>query len=100
MNFRKLFLIALLPAAMVLMSCGPKDVVNPVTPPSTHEGGGGDEPPTPPTPPSGDAVSMTVCTFNIRYANTSDKFPDGSSAAWKDRAASVKKFFDTVKPGS
>ena len=98
MNFRKLFLIALLPAAMVLMSCGPKDVVNPVTPPSTHEGGGDDEPPTPPTPSGGDAVSMTVCTFNIRYANTSDKFPDGSSAAWKDRAASVKKFFDTVKP--
>ena len=74
MNFRKLFLVTLLPAALVLMSCGPKDVVNPVTPPSTHEGGGSDEPPTPPTPPSGDAVSMTVCTFNIRYANTSDKY--------------------------
>ena len=69
MTFRKLFLITLLPAAMALLSCGPKDVVNPVTPPSTDGGGGGDvtPTPTPPTPSGGDAVSMTVCTFNIRY---------------------------------
>ena len=101
MIFRKLVLITLLPVALVLQSCGPQDVVNPVTPPSTHEGGGddGDPPTPPPTPtPGGETISMTVCSFNIRYANTNDKYPDGSSAAWKDRAASVKKFFDTVKP--
>lgn len=97
MPFRKLFLIALLPAILVLQSCGPEDVVNPVTPPPTpHEGGDGGD--TPPPTPSGDADPMVICTFNIRYANTSDTYPDGSSAAWKDRSASVKKFFDTVKP--
>lgn len=98
MNFRKLFLITLLPVALVLQGCGPEDVVNPVTPPSSHQGGDDDDTPTPPPPSGGDAVSMTICTFNIRYANTNDTYPDGSSAAWKDRAASVKKFFDTVKP--
>lgn len=97
MPFRKLFLIALLPVILVLQSCGPEDVVNPVTPPPTpHEGGDGGD--TPPPTPSGDADPMVICTFNIRYANTSDTYPDGSSAAWKDRSASVKKFFDTVKP--
>jgi endonuclease/exonuclease/phosphatase family metal-dependent hydrolase len=95
MNFRKLFLITLLPAVLVLQGCGPQDVINPVTPPSTNEGG--EEPPTPPSP-GGDAVSMIVCSFNIRYANTSDTYPDGSSAAWSARRESVKKFVDTVKP--
>ena len=99
MIFRKLFLITLLPAALVLQSCGPQDVVNPVTPPSSHEGGGDDEdPPTPPPTPGGETISMTVCSFNIRYANTSDTYPDGSSAAWSARRESVKKFVDTVKP--
>ena len=99
MIFRKLFLITLLPVALVLQSCGPQDVVNPVTPPSTHEGGGDDDDtPTPPPPSGGDAVSMTICSFNIRYANTSDKYPDGTSAAWSARRESVKKFVDTVKP--
>lgn len=97
MAFRKLFLIALLPVVLVLQSCGPEDVVNPVTPPPTpHEGGDGGD--TPPPTPSGDVDPMVICTFNIRYANTSDTYPDGSSAAWKDRSASVKKFFDSVKP--
>ena len=41
---------------------------------------------------------MVVCTFNIRCANDSDTYPDGSSAAWEARKASVKKFLDTVKP--
>ena len=94
MTLKKLFLFALLPAA--LLACGSKDVVNPVTPPSPKEP---EVTPTDPTPSTGgDAVSMTVCTFNIRYANTADKYPDGSSAAWVDRKAAVKKFFDTVKP--
>ena len=94
MLMRKLFLLVLLPAALLFKACGPEDVVNPVTPPSS--GGGGEETPT--TPSTGSADPMVICTFNIRYANTSDKYPDGSSAAWKDRSASVKKFFDTVKP--
>ena len=95
MLVRKLFLLVLLPAVLFSQSCGPEDVVNPVTPPSP-QGGGGDDTPT--TPSTGTADPMVVCTFNIRYANTSDTYPDGSSAAWKDRSASVKKFFDTVKP--
>ena len=94
MLMRKLFLLVLRPAALLFKACGPEDVVNPVTPPSS--GGGGEETPT--TPSTGSADPMVICTFNIRYANTSDKYPDGSSAAWKDRSASVKKFFDTVKP--
>ena len=99
MNFRKLFLIALLPAALVLQGCGPQDVVNPVTPPSTQEGGDDDDDkPAPPPPSGGETISMTVCSFNIRYANTSDTYPDGSSAAWSARRESVKKFVDTVKP--
>jgi endonuclease/exonuclease/phosphatase family metal-dependent hydrolase len=93
---RKLFLLVLLPAVLFSQSCGPEDVVNPVTPPNSQEGGGEGE--TPPPTPSGNADPMVICTFNIRYANTSDTYPDGSSAAWKDRSASVKKFFDTVKP--
>ena len=99
MLLKRLFLLALLPAVLVFQSCGPEDVVNPVTPPSSHEGGeggGGGDTPTP--TPSGDADPMVICTFNIRYANTADKYPDGSSAAWVDRSAAVKKFFDTVKP--
>ena len=96
MLVRRLFLLALLPAVLVLQGCKPEDVVNPVTPPGSQEGGGGGG--TTPDTPTATADPMVVCTFNIRYANTSDKYPDGSSAAWKDRAASVKKFFDTVKP--
>ena len=95
MLVRKLLLLVLLPAVLVSQSCGPEDVVNPVTPPNPHEGTDpGDEQ----TPSTGTADPMVICTFNIRYANTSDTYPDGSSAAWKDRSASVKKFFDTVKP--
>ena len=97
MLFKRIFLLVLLPAVLVSQSCRPEDVVNPVTPPSSHEGGG-DGGDTPVPTPSGDADPMVICTFNIRYANTSDKYPDGSSAAWKDRSEAVKKFFDTVKP--
>ena len=97
MTMRKLFLITLLPALLFFQFCGPEDVVNPVTPPSTHEGGDeGGDPPSP--PPPGETISMTVCSFNIRYANSSDTYPDGSSAAWTARRESVKKFVDTVKP--
>jgi len=86
-------LYVLLPAVLLIQACGPENTVNPVTPPAPEV------PETPDTPtPSGNADPMIVCTFNIRYANTADTYPDGSSAAWKDRAASVKKFFDTVKP--
>lgn len=85
----------LMPA--VLLSCGPKDVINPVTPPTPQEDP--DPDPDPENPPeNGDAITMTVCTFNIRYANTADKYPDGSSAAWTVRAPSVKKFIDATKP--
>ena len=44
-------------------------------------------------------TAMTVCSFNIRFANTKgDKFPDGSSAAWTERRDAVKKFVETVRP--
>jgi len=91
---KRLFLAFLLPAVLLSQACGPEDVINPVTPPSNHE----DNPPVDPQPSSGDAAPMTVCTFNIRYANTSDTYPDGSSAAWTARREAVKKFIDTVKP--
>lgn len=94
MTLRKLFLITLLPVALVLQSCGPGDVVNPVTPPSSHE----DEGEEPVPQPGGESVSMIVCSFNIRYANNSDTYPDGTSAAWTARRDAVKKFVDTVKP--
>lgn len=94
---KKSLLRVLLPAVLVFGACGPQDVVNPVTPPAPKPE---PEKPADPGTPSqpGDAVSMTVCTFNIRYANTSDTYPDGSSAAWSARSAAVKKFIDTVKP--
>ena len=98
MLLRKLFLFALLPAVLVFQSCGPEDVVNPVTPPVEEKPEEPGEPSTPDTPSGGEAVSMVVCTFNIRYANTADTYPDGSSAAWKDRKESVKKFLDATKP--
>lgn len=49
-----------------------------------------------PVPESETAV--TVCSFNIRYANNKDKYPDGSSAAWVDRRDAVKRFMEQVKP--
>lgn len=100
---RKLFLSFLLPAAILLCACGPEDIVNPVTPPSpkpgTEEPQTPEEPDGPDTPPvTEEADPMTVCTFNIRYANNSDTYPDGSSAAWSARTSAVKKFFDKNKP--
>ncbi|MBQ6015246.1 MAG: endonuclease/exonuclease/phosphatase family protein [Bacteroidales bacterium] len=95
MMIRKLFLLTLLPAVLFFQSCGPENVVNPVTPPST----GTEDPQKPEDPPaSTSADAMLVCTFNIRYANTADKFPDGTSAAWSVRAPAVKKFVETNKP--
>lgn len=92
--FNKAVHCVLVPAAMLVMACGPKDVVTPVTPPN-----GGQEPEeNNQTPVGGDGVSMTVCTFNIRYANTADKYPDGTSAAWTVRAPFVKKFIEAAKP--
>ena len=89
-------LYVLLPAVLLIQACGPGNIVNPVTP-STPSGP--ETPETPDTPtPSGSADPMIVCTFNIRYANTADTYPDGSSAAWTARRAAVKKFVDTVKP--
>ena len=41
---------------------------------------------------------VTVCSFNIRYANDKDRYPDGSSAAWSARRDAVKLFLDSVKP--
>ena len=81
----------LMPA--VLCACGPQDVVNPVTPPTPVTP---DPDPDPEPGISGEAI--TVCTFNIRYANTADKYPDGSSAAWTVRSSAVKKFIDETKP--
>ena len=92
MSIKKIILLGLLPAALFLQGCKPEDVVNPVTPPN---------PVTPdpePDPGSSDPAALTVCTFNIRYANTADTYPDGSSAAWVVRCASVKKFIDATKP--
>jgi len=95
MSVKNLLLLVLLPAALVFQGCKPEDVVTPVTPPTPVT----PEPEVPgPENPSGDPSALTVCTFNIRYANTSDKYPDGSSAAWVDRCASVKKFIDATKP--
>ena len=91
---RKSLLSIFLFAGLAFQACGPVNVVNPVTPPTPD----GPETPETPTPSGGNADPMVICTFNIRYANTADTYPDGSSAAWKDRSAAVKKFFDTVKP--
>ena len=86
--------LILMPAA--LMGCEPKNVINPVTPPTPNTPEEPETPTNPTTPGTPDA--MIVCTFNIRYANTADTYPDGSSAAWTVRAPAVKKFVDTVKP--
>lgn len=98
MKINKSILSIFLPAALLLAACRPADVVNPVTPvtPVTPQDPTPDDPT--PTDPSGEAVSMTVCTFNLRYANTADTFPDGSSAAWSVRAPAVKKFVEAAKP--
>ncbi len=82
----------LLPAA--LTACGPEDVINPVTPPEPDripEENSGDT-------PSGNPDAVTVCTFNIRYANSDDTYPNGSSAAWSVRTTPIKTFIETVKP--
>lgn len=96
--FNKALISVLVPAAMLVMACRPQDVVNPVTPPTPEpepeQGSGGNGQ----APEGGSGTTMTVCTFNIRYANTADKYPDGSSAAWTVRAPSVKKFIDTTQP--
>ena len=43
--------------------------------------------------------AMTICSFNIRYANNKgDKFPDGSNAAWTDRRGAVKSFVESIRP--
>ena len=90
---RKSLLCIFLCARLAFQACGPENVINPVTPPTP------DGPDTPVTPtPSGSADPMIVCTFNIRYANTADTYPDGSSAAWTARRQAVKKFVETVKP--
>jgi len=94
MRLNKLFLSALLPAVLVFQSCAPEDVVNPITPPAPQE----EEPDGGDPTPSGEGITMTVCSFNIRYANTADTYPDGSSAAWTARRDAVKKFIDEEKP--
>ena len=91
---KKTLLCIFLCAGLALQACGPENVVNPVTPPTPS---GSETPDTPDTPtPSGSADPMIVCTFNIRYANDADTYPDGSSAAWTARRAAVKKFVDTL----
>lgn len=90
MKLKRLFLIALLPA--MFFACGQGDVINPVTPPAP----GPD--PTPAPGPSEGGISMVVCTFNIRYYNTTDKNPDGSSASWDARKDAIKKFIEAEKP--
>lgn len=90
MKLKRLFLLALLPA--MLFACGQGDVINPVTPPAP----GPD--PTPAPGPSEGGISMVVCTFNIRYYNTTDKNPDGSSASWDARKDAIKKFIEAEKP--
>ena len=83
-NISRTLLRIFLPAAFLITACGSKEVVPPVTPVDPTS--------------SGDPAPMIVCTFNIRYANSSDTYPDGSSAAWSARRDAVKKFVDTVKP--
>ena len=85
MKLKRLFLLALLPAA--LLACGSKDVVNPITPPKTDP-----VDPTPEPGPSEGGITMTVCSFNIRYYNTSDDLP------WSARQDAVKQFIDDEKP--
>ena len=100
MTLRKAILSFFLPAALLVGACGPENVVNPVTPPAPKDDPEPETPDTPGTPdiPGDGAVSMTICTFNIRYENSADKYPDGSSAAWSVRAPAVKKFIDETKP--
>ena len=90
---QKSFLLIFLPAVLLIQACGSENVVNPVTPPQPK-----DPDPEIPVTPGGESDPMTVCTFNIRYANSSDTYPDGSSAAWSVRRDAVKKFVETVKP--
>ncbi len=89
---RTVLVFILMPAA--LLACRPQDVENPVTPPkpSTTDPDPGN------TGQSGNSAPMTVCSFNIRYANSEDVYPDGSSASWSSRRSAVKKFVDTVRP--
>ena len=96
MTLKKAFLTYLLPAALLLGACGPENVVNPITPPAPKDDPE-EQPEDKPDTPS-DGVTMTICTFNIRYANTADTYPDGSSAAWTVRAPAVKKFIEDTKP--
>ena len=83
---KRILLISLLVAVSLLSVQGCKkekeDDIQTFTPGSTQAG----------------KAPMTVCTFNIRYPNTSDKNPDGTAAGWSQRRASVKKFIQTVKP--
>ena len=84
---KRFLLCVFLSTGLVLQACGPGNVVNPVTPPTPS---GPETPETPETPtPSGSADPMIVCTFNIRYANNADTYPDGSSAAWSARGRST-----------
>lgn len=98
MNISKSILSIFLPAVLFFAACRPADVVNPVTPVTPVTPEDPDPTPTPDPTPSGEKVSMTVCTFNLRYANTADTFPDGSSAAWSVRAPAVKKFVEATDP--
>jgi len=81
-----------LPAlALLLVSCEPEVASYPVIEFEYEE--------TPsPEPPAEEPVKMTICTFNIAYANSSSVYADGSSAAWSVRRDAVKKFVDTIKP--
>lgn len=90
MSIKHLFLTVLLPIALMIQSCGSEDVVDLIPPPSGTQQEEDDDDDSGTTTPSGESVSMIVCTFNIRYANTADVFPDGSSAAWSVRRDAVK----------
>lgn len=93
MEKKRSLIFALLFAALFLVSaCKPEEVIT-----NSSEDEKGPETPVGPVQPA-DPDPMIVCTFNIRNANNTDKYPDGSSAAWSDRREAVKKFVDTVKP--
>ncbi len=76
--------------ASLLLSCEPELSSFPVTAIDLDN-------PAVPENPSTQSVTMTVCSFNIAYANSSSVYADGSSAAWSVRRDAVKKFVDTTK---
>lgn len=81
-SFRNLLILSAF--AAILASCQAEPVINRVP----GRGDNGEETDT----PAGDSQSLKVCSFNIRYYNTTDKYP------WSVRKEPAMKFIKTEKP--